>query len=531
VTFEPFRTRARNPRTRWIVLSGLLAVLVVSALVVGQRWPPALRLDADVARLAYDVTYPRAWLVTTLTTVAALGHPAVLRLALLLVAVLSLVRGWTRAAVFLAVTVVVTALASPAVKAVLGRARPSWADPIVTVGGNSFPSGHANGAGMFATAMILLTVSTVRRGVARRVLITLWVLIALVVGIDRILLGVHYLSDVLAGWALGTLLTLVVWEVVVATSAVAPVTLRGTVGPAPSSLAVVVNPTKMTDPLAFRSLVEDRAVASNWEPPLWAETTAQDPGHDMTELALAAGADMVIAAGGDGTVRVVGHELARTGVPLGIVPLGTGNLLARNLGLPLHPREAVDVALTGQDRAVDVVSVSGDDLPDTAFTVMAGLGLDAAIMMGAPDELKKKIGWPAYVVSGMRLLLRYPLAHVEVTIDDLPPVRLRARTVVIGNVGLLQAGFPLLPDARIDDGELDVVVIAPGRRREWPRVALRLVGRRRRTDERLGRMRGRRVVVRSDKPQPRQLDGDPVSAGCELRAEVQAGVLLVRVPR
>ncbi len=531
MTFDPFRTRADSPRTRWVVFTGLLALLVLAGLLVALRFPPLLRLDADIARLAYDEVFDRDWLITTLTVVADVGEPAVLRLLLVALAVVLWTRTWRRAAVFLVLSAAVTALASPLLKMLFGRVRPSWADPIAVVAGNSFPSGHATGGGMFATAMVLLTISFLRRGLARRLLIGLWLLIGLTVGLDRILLGVHYLSDVLAGWTLGTLLTLAVWELVVSTSAVAPVAAAGTLGPAPSRFAVVLNPTKVNDRAGFRALVADRAAACHWEPPRWYETSLDDPGRGITEQALDIEPDMVLAAGGDGTVREVSHELARTGVPIGVVPLGTGNLLARNLGLPLNAREALDVALTGHDRAVDVVSVHGDDLPETAFTVMAGLGLDAAIMQGAPDRLKRRIGWPAYVVSGLRQLLRYPLTQVEITVDDGPPVRVRARTVVVGNVGLLQAGFPLLPDARIDDGQLDVVVIAPGRRRDWVGVALRLVGRGRRTDEHLDRMQGRRVVVRSDRPQPRQLDGDPISPGRELHTAVQAGVLLVRVPR
>ena len=144
------------------------------------------------------------------------------------------------------------------------------------------------------------------------------------------------------------------------------------------------------------------------------------------------------------------------------MPLGTGNLLARNLTLPLRVTDAIEVALSGQDRAIDVVEVSGDSLPETCFTVMGGLGFDAAIMAGASEALKQRMGWRAYVVSGMRNL-RYPARRVEVSVDGGPYMRYRARTVVVGNVGLLQAGIPLLPDARVDDGRLDVVVVAPQR--------------------------------------------------------------------
>jgi diacylglycerol kinase family enzyme len=121
--------------------------------------------------------------------------------------------------------------------------------------------------------------------------------------------------------------------------------------------------------------------------------------------------------------------------------------------------------------------------------------------------------------------------RTEISIDGAAVERYRARTVVIGNVGYLQAGIPLLPDAVIDDGLLDVVVIAPRRSLGWLSLVVRVMFRRPKTDDRLARMTGRSVVVRVANPTPRQLDGDIVGPGHELRAEVQAGVLLVRVPR
>jgi diacylglycerol kinase family enzyme len=192
--------------------------------------------------------------------------------------------------------------------------------------------------------------------------------------------------------------------------------------------------------------------------------------------------------------------------------------------------QALDVVLKGQDRAVDTVKVEGDELEPTRFMVMAGLGLDAAIMDAAPDALKAKIGWTAYVVAGAKHL-RYPAVRVDISVDGAEPVRRRARTVVIGNVGSLQAGIPLLPDAEIDDGKLDVVVVAPRQFFGWVPLAARVVTRRRRTDEKLDRYTGRSVVITTPNATPRQLDGDTVGSGKEIRAEVEPGVLLIRVPR
>ena len=110
----------------------------------------------------------------------------------------------------------------------------------------------------------------------------------------------------------------------------------------------------------------------------------------MAHEAAVSGCDLVLAFGGDGTIRAVCEELAGTGIPVGIVPAGTGNLLARNLDIPLYLRSAVDVALNGQDRAIDMVEVSGDKMEDATFLVMAGMGFDAAIMEGVNEDIKAK---------------------------------------------------------------------------------------------------------------------------------------------
>jgi diacylglycerol kinase family enzyme len=214
-----------------------------------------------------------------------------------------------------------------------------------------------------------------------------------------------------------------------------------------------------------------------------------------------------------------------------VVPAGTGNLLARNLGIPLFLQTAVDVALNGQDRAIDLVKVSGDGIgPDEHYMVMAGMGFDAAVMEGANEKVKAKVGWLAYVVSAFRNLM-FPAVRLEVSIDGGEWTRHRARTVLIGNVGYLQAGMPLLPDAAIDDGVLDVVILHPSRFLSWIPLAVRVLSKGKRTDDLVNRMTGATVSVRAGSDTPRQLDGDSIGRGRELHAECVHGKLLVRVPR
>jgi diacylglycerol kinase family enzyme len=221
--------------------------------------------------------------------------------------------------------------------------------------------------------------------------------------------------------------------------------------------------------------------------------------------------------------------LAETGIPVAVVPAGTGNLLARNLGIPLDLDDALYRLLDGRNRTIDLVEVHGDELDTDHFAVMAGLGLDAAIIDDAPADLKKRIGWPAYLFSAVKNI-NHPSVRVQITLDEKEPIERKARTVVIGNVGHLQANIPLLPDAEPDDGTIDVIVIAPRRVTQWPRLIVRVLTRRRRSDPYLERFTGERVEISAEVDVRRQLDGDAIGSGQTIVAQVQPSVLVVRVP-
>ena len=160
---------------------------------------------------------------------------------------------------------------------------------------------------------------------------------------------------------------------------------------------------------------------------------------------------------------------------------------------------------------------------------MAGLGFDAAIMRDAPEGLKKAVGWPAYVVSAAKHL-RGRGIRVTITLDDGKPLHRRVRTVVVGNVGKLQGNIPLLPDAKPDDGILDVVVIATRNVVDWARVTGRVVRRADVPDRRMERFTASTSLIEASHTQPRQLDGDVIEDGEAMDIRIEPGALTVRWP-
>ncbi len=291
--------------------------------------------------------------------------------------------------------------------------------------------------------------------------------------------------------------------------------------------AVVYNPIKISD--GFRDLVTERTAAVGWAEPLWLETSEDDPGRAMTREALDAQVDLVMAAGGDGTVRVVADVMAGSGVTMAVLPAGTGNLLARNLELPLDEAGALEVALAGRTRDVDLVELTVDGGRSEHFAVMAGVGVDATIMDEVDPDLKKKVGPAAYFVAAGKALGRLPVP-MEISIDGGRRHRRNAMTCLVGNVGKLPGGLVLMPDAEFDDGHLDVYVASPRRVTHWFKLLLRVITRRGQRDDQVDSWQAQRAVVTLRRPESYQLDGDVVGEGRELVAVIRPGALRVCVP-
>lgn len=231
------------------------------------------------------------------------------------------------------------------------------------------------------------------------------------------------------------------------------------------------------------------------------ETTEDDPGTGQTENAVADGADTVVACGGDGTVRACLAPLAGTDTALGIVPLGTGNLLAGNLGIEAG-LEAGDGIASGPTRSIDLGWVNGE-----AFAVMAGTGFDAFMIRDASDAVKSRFGTIAYVASGAKHL-RSSLIHTRVTVDGDVWFEGRTTMVLVGNFGEISGGLEVFPDAAPDDGRLDIAVMSASNVREWASVLWRLVrGQPPRLDL-ARRTQGAHVVVEQQHARAYELDGE-----------------------
>ena len=290
-----------------------------------------------------------------------------------------------------------------------------------------------------------------------------------------------------------------------------------------TGVAAVLNPAKIEDLAALKAAITERCGGTE---PTWYETTEADTGTGQAAAAVAAGARLVLVCGGDGTVAACAGALAGTGVAMAVVPVGTGNLLARNLDIPLELPEALDVAFGTAERVIDVLEAA-----EQRFVVMAGLGFDAALIRDTDDELKERLGWLAYVGGLARALRRSPHARFTITLDDALPVTTEAIGVLVGNVGQLEAGITLMPDASPDDGQLDVLVLAPRTAKDWPALVWRILRRRPDSGPQADIRRGKRVRISSAVAVPVEFDGDFRGEATELRVEVLPAALTVRCLR
>ena len=313
--------------------------------------------------------------------------------------------------------------------------------------------------------------------------------------------------------------------------------------------AVIYYPGRV-DLRALQFAVQAIVEPAGWEPTLYLPTDSEHHGREQAHRALAQHVTHIVVAGGDGTVREVAEALAesKSSCTLGLVPTGTGNVLARNLNLQLSNQKAcVAQALQGNRHPIDlalarIIHANGER-SEHGFVVMAGLGLDAQIMEATDSKRKRQLGWVAYIEGGFKSMpLRYE--RLAVTIDSAEPRNLRVLTLLVGNAGWLPGRIGLMPDASLDDGQLDLAAIGPRRFWQWVDFWGRVTwGNRALRPTRIGRrlldstanvktlenLKGRKVRVTPTHPVHLQLDGDAFGPVLEVEFEIMPRAISVRV--
>lgn len=326
----------------------------------------------------------------------------------------------------------------------------------------------------------------------------------------------------------------------------------------PPRAAIVYNPTRIQLDRVTR-LVDDAASAAGWGESIWIPTREHSDALEQVAEALERGASLVIAAGGDGTVREVAGAMRHTGTAFAVVPVGTANLFARNAGIPIDTAAAVRAAFSGEERRIDVGLIEyrrpDGEQRSTPFLVMTGFGVDADMVAYADPELKRRFGWVAYVGPIIRGLFRRDRPRVSWKEDGGPVRSGRTHTMFIGNCGTVSAGLEVLPDALLDDGVLDVLMVRS--LEGWDGVRLtRWLHRANNPVARFKKSRGsargrtlpsavdtaadaggalrylrvRRIDVRVSPAAEFQADGDGIGLVAAARVTVDDGALLVRLP-
>jgi len=269
----------------------------------------------------------------------------------------------------------------------------------------------------------------------------------------------------------------------------------------------------------LRRMLHERGVESRWY-----EVPKSKKAPKRVRRALDDGAELLFVWGGDGMVQRCAHEAAGTGATLAIIPAGTANLLASNLGIPRNIEAAVAIGLSGARRKLDLGTINGEH-----FAVMAGAGFDAAMIRDADAGLKDRIGRAAYIVTGAKNLRRSAV-HARIKVDGDEFFDGDVSCVLAGNVGALFGGVTVFPDAKADDGSLEVAVVTATNLFEWSRVLLRTAQSRAADSPLVRIVPARSVRIHFDRPVPYELDGGDRPPTDHLKIDVDPLAVSVCVP-
>ncbi|MCI1901801.1 MAG: diacylglycerol kinase [Bifidobacteriaceae bacterium] len=313
------------------------------------------------------------------------------------------------------------------------------------------------------------------------------------------------------------------------------------------SYAFVINPSKPNAAKITQQIL-DFCKERGIEDPMVIETQLDKDGNACAREALEKGADVVVAAGGDGTVRTAASALAGTGHAFGIIPIGTANLFARNMDIPLNDvRAALQVAVSHGSRRVDMgrMALLDSNEPDHrhGFLIIAGVGFDAQMIDETDPNLKKNLGWVAYFFGGVKHLLGKK-NRADITIEQSDGTRstidnVAFRTFMAGNCGQIP-GFSLMPEADYGDGLLDFELMdTNGGLIGWASlfgdVVHQTVTRKSgqnplSVNSTIEQVQGSRAELVLSRPTLAEVDGDLLGETRHIELTVDQKALLVRVP-
>jgi YegS/Rv2252/BmrU family lipid kinase len=270
----------------------------------------------------------------------------------------------------------------------------------------------------------------------------------------------------------------------------------------------------------LRKLLVDEGVPD----PIWYEVNKSAKAGGKARKALRAGADLIFVWGGDGMIQRCADALAGSSTTMAILPAGTANLLATNLGIPRDLPAAVRIGLTGRRRVLDLGKVNGEH-----FAVMAGAGFDAKMIRDADAELKETAGRLGYIWTGLRHVTDSAV-RMKIRVDGARWFSGRASCLLFGNVGRIAVGIPAFPEARTDDGQLEIGVATAKNPVQWARTLAKLATGRAERSPFVRTTRGTRVEVVFGSPTVYELDGGDRPETTRLKVRAVPAAITVRVP-